>query len=82
MKHKEHSVVVKKATTYKNKVDCIDNQYVVYFSPTYLGSVHDKKIADEENCRYLKNIRLRQDSGFQGYAPENIHIVFLLKSHF
>lgn len=69
----------KKAHTYKNKVDCLDNQYVVYLSPTYLGSVHDKKIADEENCQYPENIRLRQDSGFQGYAPENVHIVMPFK---
>lgn len=69
----------KKAHTYKNKVDCLDNQYVVYLSPTYLGSVHDKKIADEENCQYPENIRLRQDAGFQGYAPENVHIVMPFK---
>jgi hypothetical protein len=61
----------KKGThTFKNKVDCLDNQYVVYLSATYLGSVHDKKIADEEDCQYPKNTRLRQDLGFQAYAPQ------------
>lgn len=69
----------KKAHTYKNKVDCLDNQYVVYLSPTHLGSIHDKKIADEEACQYPENIRLRQDSGFQGYAPKNVHIVMPFK---
>ncbi len=48
-------------------------------SATYLGAVHDKKIADEENCQYPPNIRLRQDAGFQGYAPENVTIVMPFK---
>lgn len=65
--------------TYKNKVDCLDNQYIVYLSPTFLGSVHDKKIADESDCLYPKNTRLRQDAGFQGFAPEGVHIVMPFK---
>lgn len=59
-----------KAHTYKNKVDCTDNQYVVYLSPTFLGAVHDKRIADEVECVYPLGTRLRQDAGFQGYEPE------------
>jgi len=69
----------KKAHTYKNKVDCLDNQYVVFLSATFLGSVHDKKIADESYCKYPENIRLRQVSGFQGYAPNGVHIVMPFK---
>ena len=65
----------KKGThTYKNKVDCLDNQYVVFLSPTFLGTVHDKKIADEVACSYPKNTRLRQDAGFQGYQPDDVWI--------
>jgi len=69
----------KKAHTYKNKVDCLDNQYVVFLSATYLGSVHDKKIADEEACQYPKGIRLRQDLGFQGYEPEGGYAIMPFK---
>jgi len=69
----------KKVHTFKNKVDCLDNQYIVYLSMTYLGTVHDKKIADEENCQYPLNIRLQQDSGFQGYEPQGVHIVMPFK---
>ena len=69
----------KKAHTYKNKVDCLDNQYVVFLSPTYLGSVHDKKIADEEACQYPQDLRLRQDAGFQGYEPKGVDIVMPFK---
>ena len=39
-----------------------------------MGAVHDKKIADEEDCQYPAQTRLRQDSGFQGYEPENVHL--------
>lgn len=44
-----------------------------------MGAVHDKKIADEENCQYPPGIRLRQDAGFQGYEPKNITIVMPFK---
>lgn len=65
----------KKGThTYKNKVDCLENQYVVFLSPTFLGAVHDKRIADEVECSYPQGCRLRQDAGFQGYTPEGVLI--------
>jgi len=46
----------------------------VFLSPTFSGAVHDKKIADEVDCSYPQGIRLRQDAGFQGYAPEGVLI--------
>lgn len=42
---------------------------VNYLSPTYAGTVHDKKIADHENISYAKDTILYQDTGFQGYHP-------------
>lgn len=69
----------KKHHAYKNKVDCLDDQYVVFLSGTYLGTVHDKKIADMEDCRYPLGTRLRQDSGFQGYGPQGVHIAMPFK---
>jgi len=69
----------KKQHTYKNKVDCLDNQSVVFLSPTFLGAVHDKKIADEQYCQYPEGIRLFQDLGFQGYEPDNVFIVMPFK---
>lgn len=69
----------KKAHTYKNKVDCTVNQYVVFLSKTFLGTIHDKKIADEEACNYPEGVRLLQDSGFQGYAPPSVHILMPFK---
>jgi len=37
--------------------------------------VHDKKIADEADIAFEKTIELLQDSGFQGYSPNNATIV-------
>lgn len=60
--------------TVKNNLLVTDTQEVVYLSQTYEGSVHDKKICDEENCQYPKGIEIRQDSGYQGHRPENVKI--------
>ena len=60
--------------TYKNQVNCLDNQQVVYLSPTYLGSVHDKRIADEEECLFPSGTRVRQDAAYLSYEPEGVHI--------
>ena len=42
---------------------------VGYLSPTYPGKTHDKQVADQEQIAYPVQAILRQDSGFQGYAP-------------
>lgn len=41
-------------------------------SDTVEGKKHDKKIADEENIMFEPGSVLMQDTGFQGYAPENV----------
>lgn len=58
---------------------CEPNTYVCYLSATYEGSVHDKKIADEEDFEFNDTIVLLQDLGFQGYAPENVEVVQPIK---
>ncbi len=47
----------------------------MYLSPTQQGTVHDKKMADEQELVFPNNLHLFQDSGFQGYCPENVHLV-------
>lgn len=59
----------------KNNVICIQSQYVIYLSQTYEGSMHDKKIAEQEQCHFPDDIHLVQDKGFDGYAPDNVFIV-------
>jgi hypothetical protein len=43
---------------------------VSYLSQTYAGTVHDKKIADQEQIVYAKETIVHQDTGFQGYKPK------------
>lgn len=44
-------------------------------SPTVDGRMHDKKLADEQAWRFPKDSQLWQDTGFQGYAPDNVTII-------
>lgn len=48
---------------------------MVYLSPTHEGTMHDKKIADNDEFVFPDNIQLFQDSGYQGFKPDNIFIV-------
>jgi len=41
-------------------------------SQTYEGKRHDKKIVDEENPTYPKDICMYKDTGFQGYEPAGV----------
>lgn len=65
----------KKGHEVKNNFLATENQYVVYLSPTHEGSVHDKKMADEDLLVFPDGTHLFQDTGYQGYAPSNVFIV-------
>lgn len=52
---------------------------ILYLSPTYPGSIHDKKICDEEQLQFSKTIPVWTDSGFQGLSSETAHIIFPTK---
>src|SRR5712692_249297 len=45
---------------------------VVYLGPTVVGSMHDKKAADEAPVASPVNATLDKDTGFQGYEPAGI----------
>ena len=51
----------------------------MYLSATYEGRVHDKKICDEEPYDFEQEIRLLQDSGYQGHAPKNAIVQMPIK---
>ena len=46
----------------------------MWLSETFAGSVHDKKIADEQQVRFPAGITLWQDTGFLGHNPENVTV--------
>ena len=58
---------------------------VLYLSQTYEGSVHDKRVADEEDLEFGvddehgKTLELLQDLGFQGYKPKGVVVVEPMK---
>jgi hypothetical protein len=52
---------------------------ILYLSDTYEGSVHDKKICDEDPFDFKQEIELFQDLGFQGHAPKNAIIQMPVK---
>ena len=57
--HCDKNVVV--ATLPRNRIDLL--------SQTYVGQIHDKKIADREGISYPPHTTLYKDTGFQGYEP-------------
>ena len=55
------------------------NGEILYLSPTYPGSVHDKTICDEEELKFVKKIPVWTDCGFQGLSSETAHIIHPFK---
>lgn len=53
---------------------------ILYLSATYEGSIHDKKICDEEPFEFKQEIQLLQDLGYLGHAPKNAVIQMPVKS--
>ena len=58
---------------------------VLYLSQTYEGSVHDKRVVDEEaldfgaDHEHGRTLELLQDLGFQGYAPKGVVVIQPMK---
>lgn len=63
----------RKTHTDKNLLLINENtKKVVYLSETVDGKKHDKKLADESQISYPPKASLTQDTGFQGYQPEEV----------
>jgi len=52
---------------------------ILYLSDTYEGSMHDKKICDEDPFDFQKEIELLQDLGYLGHAPKNAKVQMPVK---
>jgi hypothetical protein len=50
----------------------VEERLVRYLSTTYAGSVHDKRICDEEAYTFPPGCVLFKDPGFQGYEPDHL----------
>lgn len=74
-KQKEYYSGKKKKHTVKNNLVVDSNsRKVCYLSQTVPGKTHDKKLADDSEMAFPKNSILEQDTGFQGYKPEGVHV--------
>jgi DDE superfamily endonuclease/Helix-turn-helix of DDE superfamily endonuclease len=66
----------KKAHTVKNHlVVHPESRRVCYLSATSPGKKHDKKLADESDLHFPDRALLEQDTGFQGFGPEQVIIL-------
>jgi hypothetical protein len=62
----------KKTHNVKNDLPCTPSKRILWLSKTCDGRVHDKKIVDKQPLSLPTGITLWQDTGFQGYKPENV----------
>lgn len=62
----------KRHTIKNNVVSDKRSRKIKVLSPTCEGKKHDKKLADEQDILFPPGSKLWQDTGFQGYEPENV----------
>ena len=67
-------IAVKKTHSVKNNILSLPDRRIIFLSKTYHGSVHDKKICDEQPLQLPKRITLWQDTGFIGHSPEGVYV--------
>jgi hypothetical protein len=61
-------------TLINNLIAHPSSRTVCYLSNTYPGKRHDKRICDEEGYVFPRLAELSQDTGFQGFRPEDVII--------
>ena len=67
----------KKTHDVKNNILSTPERRILWISKTYDGSVHDKKICDEQPIGFHQDNTLWQDTGFLGHKPEGVEILVL-----
>ena len=63
----------------KNDLLCTSEKRILWLSQTFDGSVHDKKIIDEQPLSLPTGITIWQDTGFLGHKPENTTVMMPTK---
>jgi len=71
--------VVKKTHNVKNDLLCTPEKRILWLSHTFNGSVHDKKIIDEQPLSLPTGITIWQDTGFLGHKPVNTKVMMPTK---
>lgn len=75
MSNSGNTIVVKKQHTVKNNVITNAACRIIFLTETVAGKKHDKKLADESGYQLPKGCHLVQDTGFQGFTPEDVVII-------
>lgn len=64
----------KKRHSLKNTVvSSAKTKKIILLGNTREGTVHDKRLAEEDGIRFPKNSTLLKDTGYQGYEPEGVN---------
>lgn len=63
----------------KNNVLTTPERRILWLSETCEGSIHDKKICDNQPLHFPCGITLWQDTGFLGHNPENVNVMMPTK---
>lgn len=58
----------------KNNILSLPDRRIMFLSQTYAGSVHDKRICDQQPLHLPGGINLWQDTGFIGHYPDGVNI--------
>jgi hypothetical protein len=74
-KQKKYYSGKKKEHTVKNNIIANAECAVIFLSDTVEGKKHDKTLADASNYALPEGSVLLQDTGFQGFNPEGIHVL-------
>jgi DDE superfamily endonuclease len=71
----------KKNHTIKHNLICSESRKILYLSKAYNGTTHDKKLADDEGLIFPEGmvLKLYQDTGYQGYNPDNTTVIQPMK---
>ena len=69
---KKPATAVKKTHSVKNNLLSTPERRVLWLSKTCAGSLHDKKICDNQSIHFPSGITLWQDTGFLGHNPINV----------
>ena len=72
---KRNITVEKKGHMVKNNMMVAITEEVLYLSPTYGGSFHDKKIFDLEQLVFSKEMTVMMDLGYQGITSGTAKII-------
>ena len=79
MNSKGNVTVAKKNHSVKNNLLSLPDRKIVWLSRTYYGSVHDKKICDQQPLSLPKDSKLWQDTGFVGHHPDGVQVIMPTK---